>query len=210
LSPEGASRPGAFSFSTSGSKKMRENIKIGSSFPNFELPDHENKISKLSDLQENDPMVLLLLRGAYCPKDRQFLEQIVVPFSKQCAVGYAKLVSISAESQHDVNSLRLGVAGNWVFLYDQKRTVQSELGLEEYTDPIHKPLIPHVFLLKPKLEVYKIYNGYWYWGRPTLHELHTDLREISSQIRPDWQIDLPHLRENWQKGEKGKFFPYHN
>jgi hypothetical protein len=35
-------------------------------------------------------------------------------------------------------------------------------------------MIPHTFVLEPGLKIFKIYNGYWYWGRPTITELHMD------------------------------------
>ena len=32
---------------------------------------------------------------------------------------------------------------------------------------LHNPMIPHVIVLEPGLVIYKIYNGYWFFGRPT-------------------------------------------
>jgi hypothetical protein len=29
------------------------------------------------------------------------------------------------------------------------------------------------------LVIYKIYNGYWFFGRPTLEELRQDMREVT-------------------------------
>ncbi len=52
---------------------MESNIKPGACFPDFELPDHTDVKRKLSFLQGNDPMILMLGRGIYCPKDRQQL-----------------------------------------------------------------------------------------------------------------------------------------
>jgi hypothetical protein len=39
-------------------------------------------------------------------------------------------------------------------------------------------MIPHTFVPAPALKIWAIYNGYWYWGRPTVTELHRDLREV--------------------------------
>lgn len=47
---------------------MRDDIKVGAQFPNYELPDHTNTKRKLSLLQGTDPMILMLGRGIYCPK----------------------------------------------------------------------------------------------------------------------------------------------
>ncbi len=49
-------------------------------------------------------------------------------------------------------------------------------------------MIPYKFVLEPGLKIHKIYNGYWYWGRPSMAELHQDLRDIYKRIRPDWKI----------------------
>jgi peroxiredoxin len=48
---------------------MRANIVSSAVFPDYELADHTGKRRKLSDLQGPDPIVLVLSRGGYCPKD---------------------------------------------------------------------------------------------------------------------------------------------
>jgi len=50
---------------------MRPDIVPGATFPDYELPDHRAKHQKLSELQQGDPLVLVLARGGYCPKDRR-------------------------------------------------------------------------------------------------------------------------------------------
>jgi hypothetical protein len=47
---------------------MRADIVASVAFPDYAL-DHTGKRRKLSDLQGPDPMVLVLSRGGYCPKD---------------------------------------------------------------------------------------------------------------------------------------------
>jgi hypothetical protein len=49
---------------------MRSDMTIDSSFSDYELPDHTDVLRCLSFLQGDDPMVLTLHRGVYCPKDR--------------------------------------------------------------------------------------------------------------------------------------------
>lgn len=187
---------------------MRSDIEPGATFPDYELPDHTDTRRKLSFLQGDDPMVLTLHRGFFCPKDRQQFHQLV-PFSKKCAVGFVRLVSITTDrSLMHLNDLRLGVGADWPFLYDQKRIIAEDLEIQEYTDPHHKPMIPHTFVLEPGLKIHKIYNGYWYWGRPSTAELHQDLREVTRKIRPDWKIDTAEKREAWENGERDRFYPY--
>jgi peroxiredoxin len=186
---------------------MRSDLTIGSSFPDYELPDHTDKLRRLSFLQGDDPMVLTLHRGVYCPKDRQQLHELV-HFSKLCAVGFVRLLSISTDSLMMSNALRSGVGADWTFLHDSEGKIKQDLEIEEYTDPDPTPMIPHTFVLEPGLKIYKIYNGYWYWGRPTLAELHLDLRDITSRIRSDYQIDTPQMRSKWESGNKADFSPY--
>jgi hypothetical protein len=69
-------------------------------------------------------------------------------------------------------------------------------------------MIPHTLVLEPSLRVFKIYNGYWFWGRPSVEELRQDLRAVTQKIRPDWDLGTPGLRAAWDQGEKAKFFPY--
>ena len=63
------------------------------------------------------------------------------------------------------------------------RRVQKDLDIQEYTDPEHNPMIPHTLVLKPGLLIYSIYNGYWFWGRPSVIDLWHDLRSVTSEIR---------------------------
>ena len=94
------------------------------------------------------------------------------------------------------------------FLSDPARKVQKDLDIAEYTDPEHNPMIPHVIVLEPGLVVFKIYNGYWFFGRPTIEELRQDLRAVLKKCRPDWDITRPELKAAWERGEHGGFYPY--
>jgi peroxiredoxin len=76
---------------------MRDDIRVGAIFPDYELPDHTDTPRKLSFLQGDDPMVVTLNRSVYCPKDRQQL-QALAAFYPQICVGYTRLVTIIAEN----------------------------------------------------------------------------------------------------------------
>src|ERR1700684_1223838 len=51
--------------------RMRADIVPGGTFPDYELTDHTKIRHKLSELQGVDPMILVLSRGGFCPKDPQ-------------------------------------------------------------------------------------------------------------------------------------------
>ena len=56
---------------------MRSDVVPGAIFPDYELSDHTGKHRKLSELQGQDPMILVLGGGGYCPKDRRQAEGLV-------------------------------------------------------------------------------------------------------------------------------------
>ena len=63
-------------------------------------------------------------------------------------------------------------------------------------------MIPHVIVLEPGLVIYKIYNGYWFFGRPTIEDLRQDLRAVTRKCRPDWDITTPEMKAAWKDGRK--------
>jgi peroxiredoxin len=188
---------------------MRSDILIGTAFPDYELPDQTGTRRKLSDLQGIDPMIVVLSRGHYCPKDRR-QHRHLVEFYPELKVGYARLVTISTDNLLQTNEFRDGLGAQWPFLSDPGRKVQKDLDIAEYTDPDNNPMIPYTVILEPGLNIFRIYNGYWYWGRPSIEELRRDLREITRTIRPDWDLTIPELREAWQRESRRAelFYPY--
>ncbi|UPT84558.1 redoxin domain-containing protein [Bradyrhizobium barranii subsp. apii] len=186
---------------------MRPDMMPGVTFPDYELSDHTGKHRKLSELQGGDPMVLVLGRGGFCPKDRRQAEGLL-QLHREMEVGYCRLVTITTDNITQTNEYRSGVGAHWPFLSDSRRIVQKDLDIAEYTDPVHNPMIPHVVVLEPGLRVHKIYNGYWFFGRPTVEELRQDLRAVSMNCRPDWDITAPGLKAFWDQGHKEHFYPY--
>jgi hypothetical protein len=67
---------------------MRSDIVSGAIFPDYELSDHTAKRRKLSELQAQHPMVLVLSRGGFCPKDRRQAE-LLVELHREIEVGYS-------------------------------------------------------------------------------------------------------------------------
>ena len=186
---------------------MRTDIVPGARFPDYALPDQTGTKRKLSELQGDAPMVVLLSRGLYCPKDRRQAMELV-RFEPELKVGYAKLVTISTDDLLATNENRDGLGAHWPFLSDPGRIVQKDLDIQEYTDPVHNPMVPHTLVLAPELRVHSVYNGYWYFGRPSVEELRHDLREVTRTVRPDWDLSDPQLRAAWKAGDNSRFWPY--
>ncbi len=186
---------------------MRPDIVPGAPFPDYALPDHRGKQRTLSALQAGDPLVLVLSRGGYCPKERRQHEGLL-QLHHEMQVGYCRLVTISTDNLIETNEFRTGVGAHWTFLSDPARKLQKDLDIAEYTDPAHNPMLPHTLVLEPGLRVYKIYDGYWFFGRPTVEELRLDLRAVLQRCRPDWSLDTTEQRAAWAQGERAGFFPY--
>src|SRR5215468_7094277 len=147
--------------------QMRPDMLPGATFPD-------------SELQGGHPMVLVLSRGSFCPKDRRQAEGLV-QLHREIEVGYCRLVTISTDNITETYEYRSGVGAHWPFLSDAGRIIQKDLDIAEYTDPLHNPMIPHTIVLEPGLVIHKIYNGYWFWGRPTVEDLRQDLRAVSQK-----------------------------
>ena len=156
---------------------MRSDIREGEKFPDYELADQSGRRRSLSELQGGNPMVLHLSRGGFDPKEHQFVGQLVDVYP-EFRNAYTRLALISTDNQLNINEFRDALGATWPFLSDPDRVVQKDLDIEEFTDEPHDPMIPHTFVLEPGLKIFKIYNGYWYWGRPTMAELHVDLRGV--------------------------------
>lgn len=184
---------------------MRSDIVPGATFPDYELPDHTNTLRRLSEIQGGDPMILTLARGAYCPKEHQQHLDLAAFFPK-ITVAYTKVATITPDTPRGAQEFRDAVGARWPFLSDPGRTVQRDLDIQEYTDLDDDPMIPHTLVLKPGLVVHSIYNGYWFWGRPSTVDLWHDLREVTRAIRPDWDLTAPGLRDRWEAGDRTPFY----
>src|SRR4051794_27605432 len=183
---------------------MRSDIVPGGVFPDYALPDHTGAVRTLAELQGHDPLVLTLARGHYCPKEhQQHLE--LAAFQSKLAVAYTQIVTISTDDRHTLQEFRASVGAWWTFLSDPGRIVQQDLQIQEYTDPANDPMIPHTLVLTPGLVIHSVYNGYWFWGRPSVDDLWHDLRAATREIRPDWDLGTPGLREAWEAGDLSRF-----
>jgi peroxiredoxin len=183
---------------------MRSDLVPGATFPDYSLPDHTETVRLLSELQGRDPLILTLARGHYCPKEHQQHLDLAA-LQPKLAVAYTQIVTIATDEHHTLQEFRASVGAHWTFLSDPGRIVQRNLDIKEYTDSEHDPMIPHTLVLKPGLVIHSIYNGYWFWGRPSVEDLWRDLRAVTSELRPDWDLAKPGLREAWDAGDFSSF-----
>ncbi len=170
-------------------------LRINDPFPDIELPDHRNALKRISrytrpspldekfGFTDGYPLIVVFNRGFFCPRDQEQLRQLV-QFQGELAVNYGKLVTISADPPLVQAAFRAGLGATWPFLADEKREVIKALGILDETEGEYAYRAqPYTFVLRPDLSVHKIYNGWFFVGRPTLEELRHDLRAIMETRR---------------------------
>src|ERR671928_1095485 len=92
-------------------------------------------------------------------------------------------------------AFRAGLGAQWPFLSDEKRGVVRRINiLGETEDEYARTAQPYTFVLRPELRVHRIYDGWFFVGRPTLEELRRDLREIM-QSRSDYRYEAYNTSE---------------
>jgi peroxiredoxin len=165
-------------------------LAVGGQVHDFELLDHAGNKRRLSELVGGDPTVLNFYRGWWCPKEQAFFRRLAA-LQDDAEVAYSRILSVSVDPPEVNAAFRAGLGARWTFLSDSDRQAQTRLRLRETTDTLNDPYVPAVVVIGPDLRIHTLYNGYWYWGRPTIDELVKDLREISRALRPDWQAPTP-------------------
>ena len=183
---------------------MRSDIIPGGVFPDYALPDHTGAVRTLSELQGRDPLILMLSPRPLLPEGAPAAPRTGgVPVEGRGGL-HPDGHDLDRRAPHAAGVPRIGRRS--VDLPVRPRAdIQRDLDIQEYTDPDHDPMIPHTLVLKPGLVVHSIYNGYWFWGRPSVDDLWHDLRAATSEIRPDWDLSRAGLREAWDAGDHQYF-----
>jgi cold shock CspA family protein/peroxiredoxin len=188
---------------------MTTNLQVNDQFPDIALPNHQNELTRLSHFTQPGildrhlgfldgyPLILVFFRGFFCPRDQQQMRQLV-EFQHELAVNYGKLVAVSADPPLVQAAFRAGLGAKWTFLSDEQRTVIKQINVLDETEGEYAYRAqPYTFVLRPDLRIYKIYNGWYFVGRPTNEELRHDLRAIM-ESRSDYHYeayDTPEVRK---------------
>jgi len=184
---------------------MREDLRVGNQFPDFELPEVSGRMWRLSRLLGDYPGVLHFSRGAFCPKERRMALNLVQHFQPELFVNSCTLITVMAGDRLDAMELRDSSGAMWTFLVDEDRSLLYELQMVDTTDDLHGHIyIPYTFVLDHDRTIYKIYNGWWYLGRPTVEELRMDLRALMMR-RDDW-VYPGTGQPGWEPGQVERLF----
>lgn len=162
--------------------KIREDLVPGSKFPNFKLPDQDGNLMELSQHMRGFPTAVVFYRGVWWPKCVLQLENYVRDLQSELPVSYCKLLVVTVDDAVTTSALRNEIGATFPFIIDEERELINELDIVDHTDPKHSPIpIPYTFVLDRTREIYKVYNGWWYVGRPTVEELRMDYRALLSK-----------------------------
>ena len=175
---------------------MLKDLGPGDRFPDFELPDENGVPHRLSDLQGKNPLVLQLGRGEHCPRERQHHRELL-KFYEWCGLLESELVTIVPNDLHETLKLKMTTGGAWTFLADHEYEVQTRLGIREYPDNHHRATVPHTVVLGPELEIFKVYVGFWFFGRPSIYDLWSDIRELRMKFDYNFDPLTAHARRRW-------------
>lgn len=86
-------------------------------------------------------------------------------------------------------AFRAGLGAQWQFLCDEQRSLIKQINILDETEGEYAYRVqPYTFVLRPDLTIYKIYNGWFFVGRPTIEELRQDLRAIM-ETRSDYRYE---------------------
>lgn len=175
-------------------------LRIGDPFPEFELPDHTKRSRRLTQFtqpspldeklgfRDGYPLILVFGRGFFCPRDQEQMRQLV-RFQSELAVNYCKLVTVSTDPPKIQAAFRAGLGARWTFLSDETRLLIKTINILDETEGEYAYTAqPYTFVLRPNLTIHRVYNGWFFVGRPTLEELRHDLREIM-QSRSDYSYE---------------------
>jgi peroxiredoxin/cold shock CspA family protein len=199
---------------------MTTNLQVNDQFPDIALPNHQNEVTRLSHFTrpslldkhlgflDGYPLILVFFRGFFCPRDQQQMRQLV-EFQRELTVNYGKLVAVSADPPLVQAAFRAGLGAQWTFLSDERRAIIKQINILDETEGEYAYRAqPYTFILQPDLRIYKIYNGWYFVGRPTNEELRHDLRTIM-ETRSDYRYeayDTPEVRrvripqQEWANG----------
>jgi cold shock CspA family protein/peroxiredoxin len=127
-------------------------------------------------------LTLVFYRGFFCPRDQQQM-RLLVQFQPELMVNYCKLAVVGADPPRVQAAFRAGLGAQWPFLADEERLLIKRINILDETEGEYAYRAqPYTFVLRPDLTIHRIYNGWFFTGRPTIDEVRHDLRAIMETL----------------------------
>ena len=113
----------------------------------------------------------------------------LVQFHSATEVSYCGVAAVSKYPAEVNAAFRAGLGAEFPFLSDGDLSLTERIGIRETTDKAHGPLpVPFTFALLPDLSIHRIFNGWYFVGRPTPEELRQTVREMMSRVHGDFDF----------------------
>ena len=176
---------------------MAATLQPGMTLPDFVLADENGEMHKLSELQGENPMILMLGRGEHCPRERQHQKELIKLY-EWCTVGFTSMVTVLPNDRHETYKLKISTPAAWTYLCDETSRFSACSGSTSTPTPTTTPPSRTRSCSLPGLVIDKAYVGYWFWGRPSAYRLWDDLEDLFRRIKPDFDPTLDDVRAAWE------------
>ncbi|KAI9012291.1 cold-shock DNA-binding domain protein [Hyaloraphidium curvatum] len=166
----------------------------GEPFPDIELPDSRGIATRLSSLTrpgavdervgftDGYPLILIFYRGFFCPRDQQQMRNLVAA-QAEFALSSCKIAAISVDPPPVAAAFRAGLGATWTFLSDPDRAAIKRFGILDATEGEYPDVSrPFTLVLSPGLAVRRVWDGWWFAGRPTVEELRMEVRKAMEPL----------------------------
>jgi phytoene dehydrogenase-like protein len=120
----------------------------------------------------------------------------------QGSLANTRVVTISTDGHHTLQEFRFSVGAQWTFLSDPGRTIQKDLDIQEYTTG-QRPHDPAYARTQARSGHSQRLQRLLVWGRPSVYDLWRELREASSENRPDWVSASQGCARPWRQVTTG-------
>ena len=176
---------------------MSKGLTPGAVLPDFTLPDDTGTMRRLSELQGDDAMILMLGRGEHCPRERQHQREMLV-FHQWCAVGFTQLVTILPNDLGDIYKMRI-----WdrrPLALPGRRRSRGATSLRDRR--VHRPAPPRDRAAHAgggaRADRGQGIRRVLVLGRPSPFQLWEDLQDLLRRTKADFDPTTAQARAAWQ------------
>ncbi len=118
-------------------------IKVGDTFPNFQLKNTTNQVIELNDLLQKGPIIISFFRGSWCPYCNLELRALQQKLS-ELEAKKVTLIAISPQLSSYSATLKKTLHLDFELLTDQDNHLAKQIGinfeLQDYVSPIYQNL----------------------------------------------------------------------
>ena len=123
---------------------MREDLVPGNPFPDLRLPEVSGRETALSEIAEDQALVLAFVRGWWCPKEQVRLRNLV-GLQDEIQREFGRIAAITVDEPYVNGAFRAGLGGAFPFLSDVGRKV-AERARPARADRRDTPALPALHL----------------------------------------------------------------